>query len=122
MKRNFSLMLLLACAVGFALGIAQLFKLRFETGDVYPAYSSLRSDPLGASAFYESLGQLQGINVSRDFRMTDQLPDGKNIAYLHLAGDRNEWEELPEESFKEIETFLTRGGRLVVALSPETSK
>jgi hypothetical protein len=122
MNRKLPLILLLVCVVGFVFGIAELFKLRFETGDVYPAYSSLRNDPLGASALYESLGRMPGITVSRDFRMTDQLPVGEKVAYLHLAGTPSEWRELPEESFKAIEYFLGRGGRLVIALEPQTTR
>lgn len=122
MKRNYSLIFLLVCGIGFIFGIAELFKLRFESGDVYPAYSSLRLDPLGTSAFYESLSAMPGLEVQRDFRMTDELPEGRNVAYLHLAGDQEQWDEIPESSYNEIDTFLRHGGRLVVALFPETSK
>ena len=66
MKKHLPIFLILTCAAGFAFGIVQLFKLRFEVGDIYPAYSSLRSDPLGVMAFYESLGNLKGISVRRD--------------------------------------------------------
>jgi hypothetical protein len=122
MNRNFSLILLLACLIGFALGIVELFKLRFETGDVYPEYSSLRNDPLGASAFYESLGRLPGMSADRDFSVNGELPAGSGIAYLHLAGDSGDWKALTEETFKEIESFLRHGGRLVVALFPKTTE
>jgi hypothetical protein len=119
MNRSLFLVLLLACVGGFVLGILELFKLRFESGDVYPAYSTLRADPLGTSAFYESLEQMPGITAIRDYRMSDQLPEGSNVAYLHLAGHYEEWNELPEDTFREIGSFLRGGGRLVVALYPE---
>ncbi|MDB6112011.1 MAG: hypothetical protein JWR69_3761 [Pedosphaera sp.] len=122
MKRNLSLVLLLACTIAFALGLAQLFKLRFESGDVYPAYSSLRTDPLGTSGFYESLEQLPGISARRDYSAGDQLPEGRNVAYLHLAGKSSQWKTFSAESFAKMESFLKQGGRLVVAFSPETSK
>ena len=41
-----------------------LFQLRFEQGDIYPAYSSLRADPLGTKVFYESLETLPGLSVA----------------------------------------------------------
>ena len=47
-------------------GGVRLFQLRFETGDVYPEYSSLRSDPLGARVFYQSLEQVGNMEVSRN--------------------------------------------------------
>jgi hypothetical protein len=122
MQRNFSVILMFACVVAFVLGVAELFKLRFETGDVYPAYSSLRSDPLGASAFYESLERVPGITVSRDFRASDELPEGRNTAYLQLAGERYDWTEMPQALFKEVDGFVRGGGRLVIAFFPETTK
>src|SRR5579862_6010149 len=100
MKKGASTLILVLAGALFAGGLFELFKLRFEAGDVYPPYSSLRSDPLGASALYESLAKLPGIKVDRDFRMTDELPDGKNTVYVQLAGRREDWEELPEKSFK----------------------
>src|SRR5260370_1203434 len=109
-------------AVLFSLGLAQLFKLRSETGDVYPPYSSLRADPLGTMALCESLGELPGLSVRRDFSAGNQLPDAPDTTYLHLGAEMSEWRELPEEVFKEIEGFVTRGGRLVVTLLPESSR
>ena len=43
--------ILLVLALGY--GLLHLFALRFAQGDVYPPYSSLRSDPLGKKALYE---------------------------------------------------------------------
>jgi hypothetical protein len=122
MNRKTPLILLAVCAGLFVAGIARLFELRFESGDVYPAYSSLRADPLGTSAFYESLAKMPGIEVSRDFSANDELPEGRGTAYLHLAGRSGEWRELPEDTFREVESFAKSGGRLVVAFYPETTK
>jgi hypothetical protein len=122
MKKHLPILLILACAVMFAFGIVQLFKLRFEVGDIYPSYSSLRSDPLGAMAFYESLEALKGISVRRDHSSSNRLPEGKNTTYLHLAARTFEWHELPEELWKEIDAFLLNGGRLVITFYPETGR
>lgn len=122
MSRKFSLILLLIVMLAFGVGVTQLFKMRFETGDVYPEYSSLRSDPLGASAFYESLEQLPGVSVRRDYQNDDRLPEGNETAYLHLAGNQFQWTSLPESTFKEMESFVRQGGRLVVAFLPQTTK
>src|SRR5438105_14941091 len=114
MKARLPLLALLICAVLFGLGLLQLFKLRFDTGEVYPEYSSLRSDPLGTMAFCESLERMPGLSVRRDFSAGNQLPEGKNTTYLHLAGRTRDWKWMPEELVKDIEAFLTRGGRLAV--------
>ena len=55
MKKNFPMITLAIGATLFVLGVIYLFLLRFEAGDVYPPYSSLRADPLGTMAWYESL-------------------------------------------------------------------
>src|SRR5581483_10296824 len=109
-----STFVLVACGVILVIGVVQLFALRFESGDVYPPYSTLRSDPLGAMALYESLGQLPGVSVERDFSPDNQLPEGREITYLHLGGEPTRWRALPEDLFREIDQFVARGGRLVV--------
>jgi hypothetical protein len=119
MKKRVATITLLACAILLAVGILQLFLLRFEAGDVYPPYSSLRSDPLGTMALYESLAKIRGITARRDFSASNQLPEGRDVVYLHLAAESRQWTSMPEETFREIDQFLARGGRLVVALFPE---
>ena len=61
MKKRLPALVLVVCAVGFAFGLVHLFRLRFAAGDVYPEYSSLRADPLGAMAFCESLERMPGL-------------------------------------------------------------
>lgn len=120
MKKYFPILLLLGCTAGFAFGIVQLFELRFEAGDVYPPYSSLRADPLGAMAFYESLGKMPGLSVRRDFSASNRLPEEPGTAYLHLAAEAYEWDFLPDDLFHEMKNFLARGGRLVITYFPQT--
>jgi hypothetical protein len=120
MRKHFPIILLLGCAAIFVFGVVQLFKLRFESGDVYPAYSTLRADPLGAMAFYESLGKIPGIYTSRDFSESDRLPEEPQTVYLHLASSPYEWEGMPDDLFHEIQNFLARGNRLVITFFPQT--
>src|SRR6186997_375185 len=112
MKRYAAVILLTLSAAALAIGIVQLFLLRFRAGDVYPQYSSLRADPLGTMALYESLEKLPGIVVRRDFSTTGQLPSDAGTAYLHLSASLNELEAFPEETLREIERFATAGGRI----------
>ncbi len=120
MKRCFPIVVLLGCAAAFAFGIVELFQLRFAAGDVYPAYSSLRADPLGTMVFYESLEKIPGLSVRRDFSASNRLPEDSSTVYLHLAGDRYEWDWVPKDLFQEVEDFLARGGRLVITFFPQT--
>ena len=120
MKKFLPLFILLGCAAGLGFGLVKLFQLRFEHGDVYPPYSSLRADPLGTMAFYESLQKIPGISARRDFSIADQLPEAPATTYLHLAANRYEWAGISPDLFHELKNFLARGGRLVVAFYPET--
>ena len=67
-KPLLSLLLALVLAAIFIGGLAHLFTLRYEVGDVYPPYSSLRADPLGTKALAAALRQLPGIEVHTNFR------------------------------------------------------
>jgi len=120
MKRYFPIFILLGCAAVFAAGMAYLFELRFESGDVYPPYSSLRADPLGTMALYESLEKVPGMDVSRDFTASDTLPEESQTLYLHLGGRPFELEWMPDETYRNIQDFMTRGGRLVITFYPQT--
>jgi Domain of unknown function (DUF4350) len=121
MKKHLPILILLGCAMIFAFGIVQLVQLRFARGDVYPAYSSLRADPLGAMAFYESLEKIPGLSVRRDFSESNVLPEKPRTVYLHLAGSPDEWDWVPKDLFREIQDFLARGDRLVITFFPQTS-
>ena len=121
MRKHLSIIVLIGCTALFVCGVVQLFKLRFESGDVYPPYSSLRADPLGTMAFYESLGHLPGISVRRDFSEANQLPEEPQTVYFHLAADDYEWDFVPADLFHELKNFLARGGRLVITDFPQTA-
>jgi hypothetical protein len=116
MKRYLAVIMLCALAAALVFEVVQLFQLRFESGDVYPPYSSLRSDPLGTMALFESLQAIPELNVERDRRATDVLPRSGGLTYL--ATSRAEWMAMSEETFHEIETFLKSGGRFVVTFYP----
>jgi len=120
MKRHFPIILLLGCLGLFVWGVVQLFELRFSTGDVYPPYSTLRADPLGAMAFYESLGKMPGISVRRDFSVSNRLPEEPQTVYFHLAAGNYEWDYVPSDLFHELKDYLARGGRLVITYEPQT--
>src|SRR5215467_6528288 len=122
MKGRSIVLALLVCVVLFAAGLYQIFQLRFESGDVYPEYSSLRADPLGTMALCESLDRMPGVFVRRDYSADNRLPDGRDTTYLHLAAHTDDWAWMDQDLIKEIEGFVMGGGRLAVSFYPETSK
>ena len=120
MRKYLPIIVLVGVTAFFIFGIVQLFELRFETGDVYEPYSSLRADPLGTMAFYESLGKIPGISVNRDFSTSNRLPEEPGTVYLHLAADAYEFDWLSDDVYHEIKNFLAGGGRLVITYFPQT--
>jgi hypothetical protein len=121
MKKSVPLILLVVCAALFVVGVLELFKLRFDVGDVYAPYSSLRSDPLGTMALYESIGKLPGISAQRDFSADNHLPENPDTTYLHLAAYLYQWTDMPEDTFAEVERYVKSGGRLVITMFPQAS-
>ncbi|SPE60178.1 conserved exported hypothetical protein [Verrucomicrobia bacterium] len=121
MRRHLSVAGLLICAAAFAAGLVHFFRMRFEMGDVYPAYSSLRADPLGTMAFCEALELIPQVAARRDFSASDRLPDGKGVAYLHLAARTEDWSWVSPEVARQIDGFVAAGGRLVITFFPETT-
>jgi len=119
MKRYRAAILLVISAALLAVGIVELFEWRFESSDVYPEYSTLRADPLGVMALYESLERMPGVSVSRDFSTGNVLPSGRDATFLLLALPRISWEQLPEDLFAEIDRFVIEGGRFVISLRPQ---
>jgi hypothetical protein len=113
--KKFAIIVLLLVAAGFAWGLNQLFKLRFETGDVYPPYSSFRSDPLGTKALYESFDHL--LSVERNFRPFPKLETGRDTA-LFVLGLEPKGLRLPEGELKEMEHYVVSGGRVVFSFHP----
>lgn len=100
---------------GFIGGLVHLFNLRFEAGDNYPPYSSLRADPLGAKALYDSLDRI--IPIRRHFQPLSKLGEGRDTTLLWLGDEGRDLRFLPAE-FKDLETFVRSGGRLVIGLLP----
>lgn len=117
MKRG-NLILLGLLGSLFVAGLVHLFNLRFEAGDVYPPYSTLRADPLGAKAFHDSLAEL--LEVRRNFSPFSRLGDGRQAALLYLGAASDEVRFTTNE-FRDLETFVRTGGRLVIAFHPEYS-
>ena len=128
----------LALLLGFALfgwGVVELFELRFAAGDVYPPYSTLRNDPLGAAAFYEALDGQPGLRVERNLRPLDRLGKPPAVLYGHaptpaaeqagrltvfyLGADAYRWPTgLDKPGAARLEEILNEGDRVVLTFLP----
>jgi hypothetical protein len=98
----------------FVAGLTALLVMRFERGDVYPPYSSLRSDPLGTRVLFESLKALAPDTARRWHRPPDQVDLNPATTFLicgfgsDLSAMRGRlWERL-------LDRLAGDGGRVVI--------
>jgi hypothetical protein len=106
-------------AVLFVYGAVRLLQLRFETGDIYAEYSSLRSDPLGARAFYQSLERIGRLKVSRNLLPLSHLPLDRKYA-LVIAGLKPFQGLLEDPNWLlAVEHLLGSGSRVVICFYPD---
>ena len=104
----------------FVVGVARLFILRFESGDVYPAYSSLRSDPLGTRALYESLENIDSVMVGRNYRPLESLEFEPGTTFFYFGSSASGNDRVPEKLVKVFDRLTQSGGRLVLTFLPVT--
>ncbi len=100
----------------FAAGAWELTLAPLESGEVYPPYSSLRSDPLGAKALFESLAELPELKVSRLYKRGAKL--NRDTTLFELGMDSVAWAAQPAPALAGTEKLLAGGGRLVIAFVP----
>lgn len=111
-------LLIIACClllVLAAVSLYQLFTLRFEAGDIFPAGSSLRSDPVGSLALYQALERTDGTQVQRNYHQLSRYKQtGSTILLLgsspRLCANRKEMAEL--------EQLAIAGNRILIAFKP----
>jgi Domain of unknown function (DUF4350) len=120
MRRFWIVAVVVALVLALAFGIARLFSLRFAQGDIYPPYSSLRTDPLGSKVLADAIDELPGFRVERNFRPASRLkvPPSATIAYLGIEYSTR----VDEKEFDEVESMVKRGGRLIITFAPEQKR
>jgi hypothetical protein len=107
---------LLVLGLALIWGLEQVVVSPLETGTAYPEYSSLRSDPMGAMALYESLGKV--IKVDRLYKSRMRSDPGPGTTILVLGVDPVAWWNLKKDALKEYEDLVSKGARLVIAFLP----
>jgi hypothetical protein len=107
-----------ALLVAFFAALMRIATLPLEAGDAYPPYSSLRADPRGTKALYESLAALNELHVERNFQPLPKLK-GSEAAVLLLGEPFREAATWSVEELKFYESIVSQGGRLIIAFLPE---
>jgi hypothetical protein len=108
--------------LGFAWGLIALLMMRFETGGLFPPYSSFRNDPIGTKALYASLEQLPGMTVQRFTDPLGSLADGPAGQTVFLLGANTQQpNKAPESMLHELGEVMERGGRVVLTFAPNAA-
>jgi hypothetical protein len=103
---------------GLALAaLTRLMMLRFEAGDLYPPYSSLRPDPLGTAALYDAL-QAGPMQLSRLYLPLRELPAPGDTTLLYMGLDWQDVFFFDAEERRQIEALAASGGRVLIGLLP----
>ena len=117
-----SLLFLLVVFGFFFYGTTKLLILRFQKGDVYPPYSSFRSDPLGTKAFYEGLGLLSGVEAIRNVEPLRKASELSGTTLFLFGLERFHLSAIGQESAKTIDEAALAGARIVISFAPTNAK
>ena len=101
----------------FVYGVFHLLMVRYEAGDIYPPYSSLRTDPLGTKAFYEGIDDVQGLTSRRNYKPADKLKNIRNTTIFSLGMKTWVFLSVDKETVRAIEELLLNGNRLTISVN-----
>src|SRR5581483_4403542 len=118
MRRRISVVIVAVLVLGFAFGIARIFSLRFESGAVYPPYSTFRPDPLGARALYESIALQPGVTAWQNALPLRQLHGRDSTVFLLGMDGGFGVYQIEETLAPDLERLANEGARLVIAFLP----
>ena len=111
------LVLLLAFLIA---AFTSIMEMRCSPDDIYPHYSTKRSDPLGARAFYESSEKLPGFTVSRNVMSLQRIKGLDDETTLMLLGlSRSSLRRLRATKDSPVLEAVRNGTRLVIVMNPE---
>ncbi len=120
-ERRFSYLLSLLLLAGLVGGVYWILSLRLQTGDVYPPYSSLRADPLGVKVLYEGLSSQGQLSVDRNYGPVEKLDHDSETVLFDLGEEAGEAAAAPDSLNQDWESFVSKGGRLVVTFLEENT-
>ncbi len=121
-NKFFSIFFVSAIVILFFYGIIELLITRFEAGDIYPAYSSYRSDPLGSKAFYEGLRLLPQVDAARNIEPLSRLSGASGTVLFLFGMDPHSLSVTRKETLRIIEDIARIGGRVIIAFAPTDNK
>jgi hypothetical protein len=99
--------------LSFLAAVVWIVMTPLQSGDAYPSYSTLRADPLGAKILYDSLAELPGIQVERNFKLLGRLEETVPGTLFYLGGSGPGFYSEAEGQLKQWERLASKGWRIV---------
>ncbi|MEO0414559.1 MAG: DUF4350 domain-containing protein, partial [Verrucomicrobiota bacterium] len=99
---------------------SQVFSMRVGHGDIYPFYSTYRTDPLGCSGIKEVYGRMDGVSSEINVRELLSIEGLDSETTLFLFGlPRRQFRYLRGEDDHPVVEAVNSGARLVITMNPE---
>ncbi len=118
MKRRGAAVLIALLALLLAWGVTTVYQLRVARGDLFPEYSTLRADPLGARALHDAVKLLPERRVERWTRPLFRL-ETKPQDLVWVIGIRR---DLNGDSWAALDRMAAAGASVVVSWRAELSR
>jgi hypothetical protein len=109
-----TILLSILIGAGFSATVLYLFGVQFASGDVYPEYSSLRTDAQGTKLLLESLARIPGLSVERSFLPLAFLQED-HATVLLLGLNPESFAKDPDPYLLSIQKLAAHGNRIVAA-------
>ncbi|ATC65987.1 hypothetical protein CMV30_04385 [Nibricoccus aquaticus] len=93
--------------------------MRLGQGDLFPAYSTLRADPLGTRAIFEALQELPGLRVERSVQPMKKIAETPARTLVFAGMERNPWEAFSMEEANVLDAAVRAGSRAVIVFKAE---
>lgn len=123
MRRSTAFTLAMLIVVFFTTGwiFLTLISQRFSSGEIYPHYSSMRTDPLGAKALYESLDNTHAWECERNYKSLEKLEGASDqtLMLLHVSADT--FSNGNKFDGRSVLKFAAGGGRVVITIDGQSS-
>lgn len=99
------------------MGLLRLLYLRFEPGDIYPPYSTLRSDPIGSKALFAAFKESEKVNVTRNLRALPKFEHPESTTFFVLGLDQHDLGPVSKKEAEVLDQLVNSGGTLVIAFT-----
>jgi hypothetical protein len=115
-RNPFGILALCGLVFLLAAGLFQIFHIRLLAGDLYPAWSSRRSDPDGTRLLFDSLAATSRVVTVRQYKPLAQSPR-RNATVLFLGYSPGSLVGASDAELAEFEQSARAGNRVVLALN-----